>query len=377
MVDEEAETATRDAGDNRGYIDGALSHLYDHVLYAVASNLVLAGVVAVALWQALPVWALSTWLALVAGVSALRVVQLVHYRRADDPTDGRWRRYYLATLLPNAILWGATVPIFGPSLGLQHELFLVVAIAGISAGALPAHGAFPWMYATYLACTLLPLLGVYLGSGGQPQTLFGVMGLVYAAMLILAARQLSRRLRATHEFSTRLEQANQELARQATHDPLTGLPNRARFESAVDHELERVARYGVRCALVMIDIDHFKQINDAYGHATGDEILERVGATLNTEMRGTDCAARWGGEEFIALLPETGIENAHHVAERIRCRIIRIGVDDRNRISVSLGVTVCNDREERSTLFQRLDQALYRAKERGRNRVEIASSQTD
>lgn len=358
-------------------VDGSLvGHLYDHVLPAVISNVVLAAVVAAGLWQALSIWALSAWLALIAAVAALRITQLIHYRRAEHPNALRWRRYYVATLLLNGALWGATIPAFGPSLGLESELFLVVAVAGVSAGALPVNGAIPWIYCAYLACSLLPVVALYLVSGGHPQFLFGVMGLLYAAILIIAAVQLSRRLRATHELSARLEQANRELARQATHDPLTGLPNRTRFESAVDSELERVARYGARCALVMLDIDHFKRINDAYGHATGDEILERVGATLKTEMRGADCAARWGGEEFIALLPETGLENAHHVAERIRCRVVRIGVDDRNRISASLGVAVCNDREERSTLFQRLDRALYRAKQHGRNRVELAQSDT-
>ncbi len=357
---------------DRGIKRALVAHLYDHTLSAACINVVLAAVVAAGLWQALSAWALASWLALMATVSAVRIAQLTQYRRSDNPDPGRWQAYYVATLLASGGVWGASIPVFGPSLAAHHEVLLVVAVAGMSAGALPVNGAILWIYCAYLICTLVPAIVVYLANGTHPQFVFGVMGLLYVAMLVMAAHHLSRRLQGTYELSARLEQANRELARQATHDPLTDLPNRARFESAVDTELERVARYGARCALVMIDIDHFKSINDTYGHATGDQILERVGATLNTEMRRADCAARWGGEEFIALLPETGLDSARHVAERIRCRVIRIGVDDRNRISVSLGVAVCEGSEARATLFQRLDRALYRAKQRGRNRVEVA-----
>jgi diguanylate cyclase (GGDEF)-like protein/PAS domain S-box-containing protein len=170
---------------------------------------------------------------------------------------------------------------------------------------------------------------------------------------------------------TERKQLEQELERQATHDRLTGLLNRQRLEEFLDKEIHRAQRYGSPFSLVMFDVDHFKAVNDTYGHAVGDRTLQRLAREAQDRLRASDCLARWGGEEFTILLPETGIEGAATLAEALRRTVAETAFTEAGgRITISLGVAEYRKDEPRKALLKRLDDALYRAKEEGRNRVE-------
>jgi diguanylate cyclase (GGDEF)-like protein len=160
-------------------------------------------------------------------------------------------------------------------------------------------------------------------------------------------------------------------------DALTGLSNRRSFDRRLDLELSRTWRYGVKSALVVIDLDRFKLLNDRFGHRAGDEVLRRVGAILNTEKRAGDLVVRYGGEEFAAILSDTTIGEAVNWAERARQRIAacRIAWEGTNlATTASFGIAgaaswaVTKDR-----LVESADQLLYEAKSRGRNIVVAAS----
>ena len=163
----------------------------------------------------------------------------------------------------------------------------------------------------------------------------------------------------------------------AGEDALTGIPNRRQFMRAGEQMFEGVRRYGRTASLLMIDLDHFKSINDRYGHAAGDAVLQAVGRLLLDHQRGADLSARMGGEEFAMLLPETDLAGAVAVGERLRgaCEALRVGVPGGIwaglALTMSLGATRCSaeDRSLDDTL-RRADAALYRAKHGGRNRVE-------
>ncbi|WP_371323483.1 diguanylate cyclase [Dechloromonas sp. ZY10] len=168
-----------------------------------------------------------------------------------------------------------------------------------------------------------------------------------------------------------------ELQKQAHTDFLTGLPNRRHFMQLAEHELNRSIRYGSQLAILMLDVDHFKSINDRYGHKFGDDVLIRLAETLRKVLRNSDVAGRLGGEEFAILLPETPLEGAAEVAERIRLAIAESEMPLPGalpfRFTASLGVAVLDARDH--TLDQLLnlaDKALYQAKEGGRNRVCLA-----
>jgi diguanylate cyclase (GGDEF)-like protein len=170
-----------------------------------------------------------------------------------------------------------------------------------------------------------------------------------------------------------LKQSIDRLRAEADRDYLTGLANRRRFRTALGQELERWRRYNVPCALVLVDIDHLKKINDQHGHSAGDRVIRHVANALLELSRDNDTAARLGGEEFALLLAGVDDEKAVVASERLRHAVCATPVDEIGTVTVSLGVAACptHAKSER-TLYSVSDAALYRAKDEGRNRTAVA-----
>ncbi len=166
-----------------------------------------------------------------------------------------------------------------------------------------------------------------------------------------------------------------ELQRAAQTDSLTGLLNRGAFETILRRELQRSHRSGASLAVMLIDLDYFKQINDSFGHAVGDSALRRISAALSASIRPSDVLARYGGEEFVILLRESGVVDAHAAAERIRCDIQRLeDLPEGVTLTASIGVAVNLPGESPDELILRADEALYRSKREGRNLVTLYRS---
>jgi len=167
-----------------------------------------------------------------------------------------------------------------------------------------------------------------------------------------------------------------QLRHQSEHDELTGLLNRRAIVQRLREEALRLGRYGQPYSVLSIDVDHFKRINDRYGHPAGDAVLREVGRVLRQVGRTVDHVARSGGEEFWMLVPNTGVEGALQVAERLRRAVSEMTVTTPRgeiRLTVSIGVAVAErGGEPLESLMQRLDAALYRAKQGGRDRVDLA-----
>lgn len=172
----------------------------------------------------------------------------------------------------------------------------------------------------------------------------------------------------------------QQLHWRARHDGLTGLLNRRAMQEAIDEQLHRSRRVGDTFAVVMVDIDHFKSINDQHGHAAGDQALKHTAALLQTHVRSVDRVGRFGGEEFIVLLPGVGLAQAAQVAEALRSHLAAQQMPREGEplaLSASFGVAEWKGpSEEPSRLLMRADEALYRAKRAGRNQVQAANDAT-
>ncbi|MCK5789215.1 MAG: GGDEF domain-containing protein [Ketobacter sp.] len=172
---------------------------------------------------------------------------------------------------------------------------------------------------------------------------------------------------------THLEIANRELAKLSVTDPLTKVHNRRYFDETLAREIERSSRTGQALSLILVDIDHFKQFNDLYGHLVGDDCLRLVAATLKeVASRSTDLVARYGGEEFAIVLPDTKQAEAYLVAERVRSKINQLNFIYKGKripISASLGVVgrVIASGEGGEAIIGAADKALYEAKNQGRN----------
>lgn len=185
---------------------------------------------------------------------------------------------------------------------------------------------------------------------------------------------LLEKVTAFHEQAQRLVRAFQ--AAISDIDPLTGAQTRQVMQRDLKREMLRARRSGMPGCLVLADIDRFKKINDGYGHRVGDQVLAAVSALLIDNLRPYDSVYRYGGEEFLICLPETGLEKGRHILERVRERIagmpITMGGEDRTlSVTVSFGITLMNPRLALAALIERADQALYTAKREGRNRVEV------
>ena len=170
---------------------------------------------------------------------------------------------------------------------------------------------------------------------------------------------------------TELQEYNSELQYQVNHDNLTTLYNRQKFNEELEKEIVRENRYKHRLSIIMFDIDDFKIINDTYGHDVGDIVLIKIAQTVKRSVRSTDIFARWGGEEFMVLLPETGIDKSKKIAEHIRKSVFEISFEEfDSSITVSLGIAeYVVDKDNKESFLKNVDIALYDAKGSGKNKV--------
>lgn len=250
------------------------------------------------------------------------------------------------------------------ALGIAVDLYLL-ATQGMS-GLLWGYPTVLWLYATLperparianlvLLAGSLPLIWVLTPPEVALRavvTLIGVSVFTFVLVHVISRQQ-------------------EGLQRQLRHDPLTGLLNRHTLGDVIRQALARTARDGVPMALLAIDLDHFKGVNDDFGHAGGDEVLRGLGALLRERLRATDIAFRLGGEEFLVLLHDTDAQHARQVADSLLSEIRNAPLLDARPVTASIGLAPLGDERDTDAWIAHADQALYRAKRGGRDRVEV------
>jgi diguanylate cyclase (GGDEF)-like protein len=171
------------------------------------------------------------------------------------------------------------------------------------------------------------------------------------------------------ETNQELIKTLKKIEKMATEDHLTQLYNRIHFTEMANYEVEKQKRYPEPLCLIMFDIDHFKNVNDTYGHDIGDLVLVSISKEVKDKVRKTDTLARWGGEEFVILLPDTNLDNAGLVAESLRYAIEVLDISPVKQITCSFGISQFNEFDDINSFMKRADEALYNAKHSGRNKV--------
>lgn len=181
-----------------------------------------------------------------------------------------------------------------------------------------------------------------------------------------------------NEYSDEIVNLNRQLdttKKAALIDPTTGIGNRRRFEEELKSIIDNIKDFNGRVSILLADIDKFKDINDTLGHSVGDQVLRQVAQNFSTNLKGGDVVARWGGDEFSAILPKTGLDDAFKVAETIREGIAKRSIrnketnEEMGRVTVSIGVSTYRQGDNPHKIIFRADQALYEAKQAGRNQT--------
>ncbi len=215
---------------------------------------------------------------------------------------------------------------------------------------------------------------------------YGMDGLIYvvaeydireveklAGTILELNEELAEKQRAALRANRRLAKLEADAQQQSRTDALTQLANRRRFDEQAEREVRHSRQSGMPLALLIIDIDHFKQINDRFGHPAGDSVLQAVAQTLHEAVLGADLLARIGGEEFAILLTDTGLENARRVAARIHDRLAQADMAAiGQRVTVSIGIAALGAGQSLGDLLRQADEALYTSKQLGRNRTTVA-----
>jgi diguanylate cyclase (GGDEF)-like protein len=206
-----------------------------------------------------------------------------------------------------------------------------------------------------------------------------VIGLLYASLVLPLIGLLANRITGMSDRlrsqKSQLQQAMQQLSELATRDELTRTHNRRHMTELMDLQLQQHRRQRLPMCLALLDIDWFKSINDQHGHATGDQVLQRFAAVLQDSLRAGDLLARWGGEEFLLLMPATDAAAGHHALQRLHARVATMQLDGHAselQVTFSAGVAQVDLNAPLEHSLERADQAMYRAKTRGRNRTEVA-----
>ena len=264
-------------------------------------------------------------------------------------------------------------PIEGASIDLQ-PLYLWVPVIYVFAFTLPNHRASLKISLAILALFVSISLPYLVQHVDQPYGNFTIQLHVVSAVLIAALYFF-----ASHRHRFQLAQFTvDELARLANTDELTKLANRRRMAEAIEYELVRFARYGHAFSVILIDIDHFKTVNDRFGHGVGDKTLVALAARTTEVLRDVDTLGRWGGEEFVVILPETRFDESLQRAAALCSHVAARPLVGEHPLTVSCGATSVMAGDTAGTLLQRADVALYAAKRHGRNRAEgVLDRQTE
>lgn len=312
-------------------------------------------VAAVLLEQGAPVWSLI--LLLLNGFAWPHAAYFIAARSADP------HRAEIRNLLADSALGGAWIAAMHFNLLPSVLLFSMLAMDKLSVGG--------WrLFSRALAVQAAACVAVAAATGFAFEPM-ATLPIIVACVPLMVAYPLAVGI-VTYRLSHRVREQNRQLGTISRTDGLTGLLNRTYWERAVSAELKRHRRHGGPTALMMLDIDNFKPVNDRYGHLAGDEVIQNVAALLHAALREQDVPGRYGGDEFGILLPDTDLAGAAAIAERMRSQVAAADMQSAAgiRCTVSIGIALADGpADEVRQWIARADRALYRAKTLGRNRI--------
>jgi diguanylate cyclase (GGDEF)-like protein len=347
--------------------------LYRQVPLSSTVSALVATVLAALLWDVASHDFIAAWWATVVCLSVARALMALLHRHRTHEDARRWERRFLATLFLTGAVWGVGGWSMMPKGVFAYQAVIYFFLMGVVGGAVGAYSAHVVGVTVTSILVFLPSTVAFVLEDNVLTRTMALGSIVYVAAAFRAATTLSDAFRRSVELTLELEAAREAAERQARTDELTEMRNRRAFQELGEIAFAQAARYGDALALISLDIDHFKRVNDTWGHATGDETLRLVALIIQRTLRTSDIAARIGGEEFAILLPRATPMQAIAMAERLRAAMEKAPLYHDNgeiHFTASFGVAVRGpETDTLDRLLAEADKALYEAKEGGRNRV--------
>lgn len=367
--------------------------LYSNSEFSMLASIINSIILTVILWNQFNKNHLLIWFSAVLLISLGRYYLIYKYKKSMASRyykADKWCKLMFTGIFLIGIVWGTAGVVFFPVNSLPHQTFMTLILGGMIAGSVPVYSIFYPVFTIFALTVILPIAVRFFLFNELIQSATGTVILVFGAVMLAAAKKmnsttifsmqlkfenrdliyslLSEKER-VEKLNHELESKRKKLLEMTRRDGLTQLFNHNYIYECLDIEIAKSKRYKKELSIIMFDIDHFKQINDTYGHQKGDEVLKRIAEQLIRDTRRVDYLGRYGGEEFLIVLPETGIENAVRVAERIRVNIENIIWNDIDkRITISGGVKEYSG-ESITEFVAAADILLYAAKQKGRNQI--------
>jgi diguanylate cyclase (GGDEF)-like protein len=312
----------------------------------------------------------------IGGICLFRLIHLTVSKKMGERYEKLNKNIFFTSVIVTGLIWGvahALIMLQGREYIIQ--MLMTVCICGLCAGGVVAFIPHRWLSIIFNISMLMPGTITMLVNGLNIP--LAMMIFLFSVYMVLIADRGNREYWDALENEYLLEIKSREMERLSNTDVLTGLYNRRYFDEAFDREWKRSGRNNSLLSVILLDIDHFKIINDTFGHQVGDEYLKKTAATLTSVFkRDYDIVARYGGEEFIVLLPGSNADHAYELAETVKHRIESMTIEHRGKkvgTTISAGIMCCV--ADFHTIYDSIiscaDQALYEAKQGGKNRVAV------
>ncbi len=328
----------------------------------------------------------TTLIAWFCGTNLLSVARYYFYRqfrRADrgQKVASQWYRLAIATGAASGLSWGIGGFLLFPEHSPVHQMFLAIVVAGICAGAITTLSAIVEASRAFVLFALVPVLVKFNLIESDLTLAMTGLTLLFMIMILVSAQRLNQTIVESLEVRLARELAEQKVRYQAQFDALTDLPNRRLLLSTLRQEIAKADRHDRFGAVLFVDLDRFKAINDSLGHAVGDDLLVQVAARIATRLREEDTVGRLGGDEFVVLLPEVGDDeeaaggHALQIADDIRLRFKQPFDIQGHEIylTISIGVALYPSGVSADDLLKYADVAMYEAKNAGRDAIRLFS----
>jgi diguanylate cyclase (GGDEF)-like protein len=347
--------------------------LYQHSLTPIILSAVAGFFLVAALWSSANHQHLLTWLGINLSFSCLRAWLITKFKHTNPQGAAvlNWEKPYAISLLAVFLLWSAGLIWIMPRDNLTAVFILNTFSIGLAGAAISWYSPLRYLQMASISLALIPMIIVLLTLGHKETFWIGIAACCMYFSCMVTSILLQKTFNGNLELAYDLEVAKKQAENLASTDALTGLNNRRAFFDRAEPLFAYCKRNHQPISALMLDVDHFKKINDSYGHAAGDIALRNLAQLIKTNLRDSDLACRFGGEEFAVLLPNTNAEDAMGMANMLKKIMAStiIALADENALSMTASFGISESGETVEDLLNHADKAMYAAKNNGRNHV--------